>query len=781
MIELKKFQRLAVDNLSTTFIDIWRSGNRKSIITFKAPTGSGKTVMMADFLKCIDENYQFFDDKAYVWLSFGGNESYTQSKEKLFQYYNDGTDMSLKDISDLDEGKLNRNSIFFINWLKIKGTDNNSRVLRREDETTASDLGRFDEFIINTRKERDIVLIIDEAHTETDTEKANEIVDLIDPRIIIKVTATPKSYPTQDEVYQKKAGYVMVSEEEVIQSGLIKEKILIQTEEDIINVTSLDLTENQMLLELAYQKRISLKNSYTNLSLNINPLVLIQLPSDLVDNQILSDNLMNDILSFLRNKGENDSDIAIWLSEKKTNLEHITQSNNNVNFMIFKVAPATGWDCPRADVLVMFREIKSPTFHTQIIGRIKRMPEAHHYTVPELNIAYIYTNYNKSHLRDVREGENKNKLPLFFSSKKASVNPVTFTSTYHNRVDFNSLTPPNAWQKEIFDTFDGYFSFSSNSVLNANNNYSIVKKEIDLDNRNIANSIITGAIIESYDNFASELKEKGKDINFKYSSSDIEKLYNLLCYQEIKKQTDDEAKYNAARSWAQLKAGLNVWFSTRLEMKKSEYYPILVKQLLLDGSLVKKLVYKALKDFRGVYNIGLLEKNDKNTFELKVPEENRGYTDDFEEIKGLTKCAYVPFYNLKTYSGKLNEEEFIKWIDQVDHVEWWLKQEDKGRSQFAVEYTDTQERKTSLFYPDFIIKTKKHIYILDTKLGYTAKSTQTRDKCAGLQQWAQENSSNFTEKLVVGVVRKSYPNWIINQSQTYEYENTKQWEVLEIL
>ena len=33
----------------------------------------------------------------------------------------------------------------------------------------------------------------------------------------------------------------------------------------------------------------------------------------------------------------------------------------------------------------MFREINSPTFHTQIIGRIKRMPEGHHYDKEELN------------------------------------------------------------------------------------------------------------------------------------------------------------------------------------------------------------------------------------------------------------------------------------------------------------------------------------------------------------------------------------------------------------
>jgi type III restriction enzyme len=72
-----------------------------------------------------------------------------------------------------------------------------------------------------------------------------------------------------------------------------------------------------------------------------------------------------------------EKEIAIWLSGEKTDNvdDFLVKNNSEVNFMIFKVAPATGWDCPRADILVMFREINSPSFHTQIIGRIKRMPE----------------------------------------------------------------------------------------------------------------------------------------------------------------------------------------------------------------------------------------------------------------------------------------------------------------------------------------------------------------------------------------------------------------------
>jgi len=55
------------------------------------------------------------------------------------------------------------------------------------------------------------------------------------------------------------------------------------------------------------------------------------------------------------------------LSEKKENLELVEKNNSPINFLIFKQAAATGWDCPRASILVMFREIKNPSFHIQTV------------------------------------------------------------------------------------------------------------------------------------------------------------------------------------------------------------------------------------------------------------------------------------------------------------------------------------------------------------------------------------------------------------------------------
>jgi type III restriction enzyme len=163
--------------------------------------------------------------------------------------------MNLKDISNLNEGKLYKNNIFFINWLKIKGTNKESKKLRKSGGCGYGGEAIFDEFIKQTRKERELILIIDEAHIETETQLANEVVDLFDPRIIIKITATPKTDPGISDVRQKRGGFVEVSEKDVIESGLIKEKIVIQTKEEIEKLSKKkQLSEDEIMLELAYKK-----------------------------------------------------------------------------------------------------------------------------------------------------------------------------------------------------------------------------------------------------------------------------------------------------------------------------------------------------------------------------------------------------------------------------------------------------------------------------------------------------------------------------------------------
>lgn len=752
---LADFQKKAVDSLTKSFLTLWKTNNYKLPLVFKAPTGAGKTIMMAEFLRTLDGNYHFDDDKAYIWISFGGDDSYLQSKEKLYKYFNNGTDMTLRDKNDLSLKELPKNNIFFINWSKIKSSTKDGKVLRKESELTSGDYGIFDEFIINTKNKRDLILIIDEAHTETSTTLAEEIIDLINPRIIIKVTATPKNIPNGSDLVNNKAGYVEVLEDEVINSGLIKKSLIIQTQEEIETIQNQNLSEDELMVELAIKKREELQKIYKEQNFDINPLVLIQLPSDMNEKEEVTTNKKLVVLKYLKQRSVLDEEVAIWLSNEKKNLDSITLNNSEINFMLFKVAPATGWDCPRASILVMFREIKSPSFHTQIIGRIKRMPEAKHYEIEALNKAYIYTNYNKSHIRDIKEA-NENKLPIYFTKLKDVISQITLQSVYHNRVDFNTLSPETMWQKYMLNTLDKY----KNKI----------EEKIDFDVSNISNKIVVDATISSFDGFIVQLKQKANETNFAFSRNDIEKLYNLLCFEELEKQENDTAKYNPSRSWSALKKALNVWFNKRFSLHREKFYLIIVNDLLKNDSFLKVVINEALIGFRKEYEIKLKEKDGKEIVNVTIPQNELSFTDDFEELE-VTKNVYERFFNRKKYKGKENEEDFIKFLEVQENILWWHKQNDSGKENFAIEYFDSQENKERLFYPDFLIMTKENkLFIVDTKKGDTSKSIETKDKAEALQKWIKENKQNYAFGIFGGIVVFEYPVWKINSNKIYEYK-----------
>lgn len=756
---LADFQKKAVDNLTKIFLTLWQTTNYQLPLVFKAPTGAGKTIMMAEFLRTLDGNYHFDDDKAYIWISFGGDDSYLQSKKKLYKYFNNGTDMTLRDKNDLSLKELPKNNIFFINWSKIKSSTKDGKVLRKDCELTNGEYGVFDEFIINTKNKRDLILIIDEAHTETTTTLASEVIDLINPRIIIKVTATPKNIPNGSDLVNNKAGYVEVIEDEVINSGLIKKSLIIQTQEEIDSIQNQNLNEDELMVELAIKKKEELKKNYSTQNLDINPLVLIQLPSDMNEKEEVITNKKLVVLNYLKQRGVLDEEIAIWLSKEKKNLDYITINNNEVNFMLFKVAPATGWDCPRASILVMFREIKSPSFHTQIIGRVKRMPEAKHYENEVLNKAYIYTNYNKSHIRDIKEA-NENKIPIHFTKLKDEIFQVTLQSIYHNRVDFNTLSPETMWQEYMLKTLDKYKR----------------EIEINLDFKvtNISNKIVIDATINSFDGFMVQLKQKAHETDFNFSRNDIEKLYNLLCFEELEKQENDTAKYNPSRSWSALKKALNVWFNKKFQLHREKFYLIIVNDLLKNDSFLKVVINEALIGFRKEYEIKLKEKDGKELVNVTIPQKELSFTDDFEEIV-VFKNVYERFFNRKKYKGKENEEEFINYLEKQHNIFWWHKQNDSGKENFAIEYFDSQEQKERLFYPDFLIMTQDNkLFIVDTKKGDTAKSIETKDKAEALQKWILENQKFYSFEIIGGIVVCEYPNWVINRNKKYLYKENNE-------
>lgn len=773
-MQLMDFQKDAIEELSSCFINLWSTNEYQIPIIFKAPTGSGKTVMMADFLNNFKSRHNFNIDLAYLWISFGGDDSYSQSLAKFKQYSQSGSELILKDYSNFNDRELSNNSVFFINWSKIKNVSGkDSRQLRKPNENTGPNMGKFDEIIINTKNERAIVLIIDESHTESDSDLANEIISLVSPRIIINVTATPKWVPNHSDIKRKKAGYIEVLEEDVIESGLIKSKVLIQSKEEIESLYKVNLDESQILIELAIRKRENLRRYYDSLGKKINPLVLIQLPNDFEDSETVLNNLKMSVYNYLIERKIPESNIAFWLDSDKKNLDKISivEKNNNIEYLFFKQAPATGWDCPRAAILVMYREIQSPIFHAQILGRIKRMPEAIHYKIEELNYAYVYTNYSRKDIIKQKSFETKPKL--FYSVLKENIVQFNLESFFKKRIEYNDLSPVNQWQKHMIQFLNKEL-IEDDDVDNKEKIRDLVSKKIDLSATKVLSNILVDVEIDSYDGFLDQLKSKGQEIEFSLSSIDVEKLYNLLCYSELKKQVESDAKYNVARSWPALKSSLNVWFENTLDMSKRDYYPIIVNDLISENGILRSLVYKSIVDFR----INVM-KTKNRTYEsekinIAIPPFLISYSDDYS-IELTNKCAYDKFYLRKDYVGRQNELDFIQYLDKASSVVWWYKQEDSGREVFSIVYHDSTGE-SHLFYPDFFIRTEDSLFIVDTKSGQSANSEKTKFKAEALQEWLSKQSLEI--QVFGGIVVKSYPNWKINTKPVYSYDNKSDWEDL---
>src|SRR5699024_2214211 len=134
-------------------------------------------------------------------------------------------------------------------------------------------------------------------------------------------------------------------------------------------------SEHSLLLEIANKKRLDIIDEYKKYNKDIRPLVIIQFPSS-------SDELIDKVENHLEEMGYSyqNNMVAKWMSgeDNKINLENIEDLNAEQGFLLIKQAISTGWDSPRSQILVKLRENMNEVFEIQTLGRIRRMPEAHH-------------------------------------------------------------------------------------------------------------------------------------------------------------------------------------------------------------------------------------------------------------------------------------------------------------------------------------------------------------------------------------------------------------------
>ena len=112
------------------------------------------------------------------------------------------------------------------------------------------------------------------------------------------------------------------------------------------------------LLDLADAKRKAIAGRYKEIGKNICPLVLIQFPNGQPETIVAVEQKLES-MGYTYDNGM----VSKWMSEDKKDLpDNLTVTDAIPVFLLMKQAISTGWDCPRAKILVKLREGMSESF-----------------------------------------------------------------------------------------------------------------------------------------------------------------------------------------------------------------------------------------------------------------------------------------------------------------------------------------------------------------------------------------------------------------------------------
>lgn len=369
---LKEFQQNMVDKLLGFTAPEY--GVNELII--KSPTGSGKTISLLSWIdKYISSTH---DNVAFVWFTPGAGELEEQSQNKAKAF----SSIVPQSIDDALLQGFDKETVTFINYERVIGKKSKAMLSDSERDNLEDKIEKA------FQSDRHFILIIDEAHRNA-TDKARDIISRFKASKVVKVSAT-----IDDPKVPEKIEFYEVSEESVIESGLITKAVVVNEGIDHELDKEIEIVDEfAILFKAAEHKRQEIDRVYKENGITeVNPLVLIQLP-DKSDSEPELVSRMEDYLQEKLKKTYEEGTLGIWLSEQKRNHIDVKSLDNPVEYLIIKQAVATGWDAPRAKILVKIRENMGEAFTIQTIGRIRRMPEPQrgHYNIDVLDNAYLYT------------------------------------------------------------------------------------------------------------------------------------------------------------------------------------------------------------------------------------------------------------------------------------------------------------------------------------------------------------------------------------------------------
>lgn len=439
------------------------------IISFSAPTGSGKTIMMMALFEIIlygspcRPEIEPDEGMTILWLS----DSPELNKQTLDKFYFRSSSSvllggRLVDAS-FDEHHF-QPGLYFLNTQKIAKDKN--LVQGGTDKRQYS----IWETIENTVRgnPQSVLLVIDEAHRGTkspaDTKTAASTMqkflmgssaDGLSPMpLIIGMTATPQRFNKLTESINSATIYkVAVPPDRVRESGLLKDHIYIR-------YPHAAMTPEMTILEAAadnWKDKCAHWDAYMEQTGGqpLSPIFVVQ-----VENGTGKDPSATDMVACVqtiesrigRTFHENEVVHTFNDYENKTigTIRYMKPSaiddDKDVKLVFFKENLSTGWDCPRAETMMSFRRAQDGTYIAQLLGRMVRTPLARRIAEDEsLNDVSLYLpKFDKKTVEEVVKALQEEELPTDIDTSNRGSQPLTIPNL-HNE---DEMVQPDAPQPQ---------------------------------------------------------------------------------------------------------------------------------------------------------------------------------------------------------------------------------------------------------------------------------------------------------------------------------------------
>lgn len=805
------FQNNAVDTLIKRLKQAKRDledGDPQAVI-LSSPTGSGKTVITTALMEEILEGSDQFEGEpgaVFLWLS-DQPELNEQSRKKIadtctrFRPH----DLIIID-SNFDRENFEGGKVYFLNIQKL-GKD---KLL-----TSKGDMRQYTiwETIANTSRSLrgKFYLIVDEAHrgmrqTKNDANAQESILQKfvkgsgeIPPiDLILGMSATPQRFVKMLESETNRTPRKCeIPTEDVRSSGLLKERI-------ILFYPDASEPSDMTLLATAARRWKEIRDAWKVYideqkdKQPVHPAMVIQV-EDGGQNGLTKTDLVQALKTLEQELGpisdeelahSFQEDLAITVGHHKIRKIEASriQEETGIKIIFFKMTLTTGWDCPRAEVMMSFRRAQDHTLIAQLIGRMIRTPLARRIEGRELlNTVSLYLpHYDKEGVNQVvtRLKSDPDYVPPIDVEEGAKL--VTFRQ--------------DPARKDAIAELSGLPVYKVDKIRRASNTRRLMKlsrlltmlHEIDLEAWDDSKKLV----IETLDTEKERLRRDDPDFDKKVAECTEIKVNAVTIEQGtwrdlgdsfITVRRDDhniDDLFN--RAGQKLGEGLNVDYwqahydeddSTR---PKLELVFILQNQQAWDalekecGRRIENLFTKYKAAIRNLtsserekYNKVKEIAKEPEALEMLPPAEIMVGVDkkDGSGYSRFDKHLYID--DQGEYWAKLNtwETPVIQTEIAKDEVVGWLRNYD--RKQWALSMPYDFQGTTSPMFPDFLVVRKDDDgYLVDILEPHSSSLADSYAKARGLAKYARKHHEDFGRIELIRVVSGNIKRIDLNDDET---------------